>query len=146
MLGRTHFLAGAVVGSFFSWPSLLAAAAGALVPDIDSADSTLGKMIKPISFLIEKTVGHRTFFHSIGAAALAYVLGVNLFQPDCVLAFALGYASHIILDIFNPAGVELFWPFPCKIALPLVETGSLLDNILGVLFLAVLIFQLKGVF
>jgi membrane-bound metal-dependent hydrolase YbcI (DUF457 family) len=66
---------------------------------------------------------HRTFSHSFAAVALvAVVAGVlTLRVPGdrwrLVLASALAYGSHLLLDYFGvdrglPSGLQLFWPVP----------------------------------
>jgi len=44
----------------------------------------------------------------------------RLTTADCglllrwIAAFSLGYISHLILDMFKPRGVQLFWPDPTR--------------------------------
>jgi membrane-bound metal-dependent hydrolase YbcI (DUF457 family) len=64
---------------------------------------------------------HRTFSHSFAAVALvALAAGVSTLKiPEdrwrLVLASALAYGSHLLLDYFGvdnglPSGLQLFWP------------------------------------
>jgi membrane-bound metal-dependent hydrolase YbcI (DUF457 family) len=56
-----------------------------------------------------------------------------------------GLGSHIILDIFS-GGVSAFWPWPGRITLGRVKTGSALDTITGaaclVLFVTILVWRM----
>lgn len=56
---------------------------------------------------------HRTFTHSIFAAVL-FSLSLVLLYPQIVLAFAIGYISHLILDITNKKDVPILYPFVKK--------------------------------
>lgn len=138
MLGTTHLLAGFVAGSAVSWPAAAASSLAALVPDIDTPESKIGKLVPPLSFALNKIFGHRNFFHSVWAVLAVYVL-LKMFWPLMAAPAAVGYASHIVLDMLNPAGVRLFWPLRLNVAFPLVTAGSLLEYLvvyplLGILF------------
>lgn len=139
MNATTHSIFGvaALAGSFliigeepplYAYP---AAVVAALLPDVDNPRSRLGnglsRMKNPVlnlltrplswalraaSFVLFRTVGHRTLTHSL--------LGVTLFcllisplaplSPDLFLALVAGYASHLFADALNIRGVPLFWP------------------------------------
>lgn len=80
-----------------------ALAVGTLLPDIDSASSTLGRrMPVSLSFL-----GHRTWTHTLWALALLLTLSEAV-RP---LAWcALGYATHLALDSLSSRGVCWLYP------------------------------------
>lgn len=80
-----------------------ALAVGTLLPDIDSASSTLGRrMPVSLSFL-----GHRTWTHTLWALALLLFLSAAV-RP---LAWcALGYATHLALDSLSSRGVCWLYP------------------------------------
>ena len=105
------------------WTIMVAAVLGALIPDIDLTRSTISKICYPISQFIEDNFGHRTMTHSLIGWAVATAvfgllveIGVWIFPipPQLITrwiaAFAIGYLSHLILDMFNPRGVNLLWP------------------------------------
>ncbi len=77
--------------------------------------------MKFIASLLE----HRTFTHSLLFTAI--LTPVSPF-------IALGVLSHILMDMFNPQGVEIFFPFGRKIAFPVINrlfvTGSTGEKIL----------------
>ena len=131
MMGRTHALAGVaslwclqVVPSLIQ-PELLAplgvlAALGALLPDLDAAQSQIKhlsvagiKPFAPLSLLLNRTFGHRGLLHSLlswGVATLVLLpLGftVGLAVP---LAISLGYASHLATDACTKSGIPFLYP------------------------------------
>lgn len=121
--------------------------ASALVPDIDTAASTLGSMLPFISTRIERRYGHRTLTHSLLFIAglgvcLLPLLALNRPAYACFLA---GYASHPFIDTMTVNGVKLFYPFStAKCVFPLevnnpgryrIRTGSRMDKALGLIFL-----------
>lgn len=85
---------------------------GALLPDIDTTQSGLGKFVKPVSRFLERRFGHRTITHSLLGmaivAALTFpVLGIS---SHAYIYLLLGYASHLVLDTMNIIGVPLLYP------------------------------------
>lgn len=56
---------------------------------------------------------HRTFSHSF--LGLAFLSGfLALIFPPITPYFAIGFLSHILLDLFNIEPVEIFYPYPSK--------------------------------
>ena len=108
-----------------------AAVAAAWLPDIDNPRSTLGNglnqlknptlnvlsrplswVLRTTSFVLIRTVGHRTMTHSV-FGVLLFSLLVLLFLgrfPNLSLALVAGYASHVFADALNTRGVPLLWP------------------------------------
>jgi inner membrane protein len=139
MNATTHSIFGvaALAGSFlligeepplYTYP---AAVVAALLPDVDNPRSRLGnglsRMKNPVlnlltrplswalkvaSFVLFRTVGHRTLTHSLLGVALFCVLISPLapLSPDLFLALVAGYASHLFADALNMRGVPLLWP------------------------------------
>ncbi|OPX90831.1 MAG: Inner membrane protein YdjM [Pelotomaculum sp. PtaB.Bin104] len=141
MLWRTHFLASAAAGLLLAGhtdaktAALSAGVAGiaALLPDVDSPDSKIGRMIPVIPRLFKTVVGHRGALHSaIGVAAVfilaALFLGWRAHIPKMHYLILAGYLSHLVMDSFNPQGVPWLWPYGKRFGLPLVQTGSLLER------------------
>lgn len=124
MLGITHLAAGLVVAAVTQQgdiAGIAGVAVGSLLPDIDSPNSTIGRLIP----VIPRLIPHRTITHTIWVALLAYILWPPL---------GIGIAIHIILDCFTQEGVPLFWPIQFRIRVPviskLVSTGGLLEWII----------------
>ena len=145
MTGSTHIAAGFVVGCGLcaivqptpelTVTAVLTAAISSLLPDIDTASSKIGCRIAPLAWILRILFGHRHFFHSLfcwvvvsGAAWL--LLG----RPIIALSIFLGSISHLLLDMLNPSGVQLFWPLPKKVVLAHLRCGGLIDRLLTLLF------------
>ncbi len=141
-----------------------AAALGALLPDLDAAQSKIKHLsvsgIKPFflpSQMIFHRFGHRTFLHSLsGLAGLALFTLISLVAliavavasfPEWQPAFAgwrgavaliAGYASHLALDACNPSGIPLHYPDRKRYhLLPQrwrITTGSALEEMVFALF------------
>jgi len=93
-----------------------------LIPDLDTPKSLLGRLF-PHSKWLNGRLGHRTATHSLLALGISYIVGPAAF---------LGAFSHILLDSFTPAGVQLLWPRNTNYVVfggP-VRTGGRLENAL----------------
>lgn len=108
----------------------------ALLPDIDSHASLLGRFLPEISRYIERHYGHRTITHSIAANLVVGVCAYTL-APDW-LPLTLAYASHLLIDMIvgGNAGVPLFWPAPWRFKLMHVAPASRGELVIGALALA----------
>lgn len=127
MTGTTHFLAGSIIGyAVGGLPGAFVGGFSALLPDIDCPDSTVGKLVKPLSWLITRILGHRTVFHSLWIPLALYFLPAPYNLP-----VTLGYLSHLLLDMLTPEGIIPLWPLPFRFSLPLIQTGSLFETIIS---------------
>ena len=112
----------------YAYPVTVAAS---WLPDVDNPRSTLGNglsrlenpvlnllsrpaswALRTTSFVLIRTVGHRTLTHSLLGVAL-FALPVWLLLgsfPNLSLALVAGYASHVFADALNTKGVPLLWP------------------------------------
>jgi inner membrane protein len=142
-----------------------AAVAAAWLPDIDNPRSTLGNglnrlknptlnllsrplswALKTTSFVLIRTVGHRTMTHSL-AGVLLFSLLVLLFLgrfPNLVLALVAGYASHIFADALNTRGVPLLWPMgePFRLLPGGVRSGGAVEVAVALVALAFALYAL----
>lgn len=147
MLYQTHIAGGLIAGILVgSNPiGILIAGTAALLPDIDTPHSVMGRKLWPFSVLIKHTVGHRGCFHSLLFSAAVYLLSV-LIIPEYSLYILAGYLSHLILDALNPQGVPLLWPIKYRFSIPIVNTGSVVEKLLMMpMFLVVAYLTYKGV-
>lgn len=72
---------------------------------------------------------HRSFMHSfLALAALCFVLGM-VWQP-MVPYFAIGFLSHIVIDLFNRRKIRLFYPLKGGIAFGLFRSNGIVNKIL----------------
>src|SRR5262245_6805562 len=93
---------------------------GALLPDIDTPTSLAGRGCRPLAGWLERRVGHRTLTHSFLGLALVALPALSLawIDPHWLLAFVLGYLSHLLVDAANPPGVPLLYPSPVRAVFP----------------------------
>ena len=108
-----------------------AAAIAAWIPDVDNPRSRLGnglsrtksplldRLIRPVSwglrtlsFVLFRTVGHRTLTHSLLGVLIFAAIASPLapLVPGLYAALLTGYASHLFADALNKRGVPLLWP------------------------------------
>jgi len=148
MLAPTHSAFGIfltlVILAFFGvqwglhWTIIVVAIIGSIIPDIDHPRSVIGKIFYPISTRLERAFGHRTITHSLLGWAIASVIfalivlfGVLIFgfvsnfeirildlAYRWIAAFSISYFSHLILDMFNRRGAQMFWPDPGRDVIP----------------------------
>ena len=175
MLAPTHSVFGifltliilAVFGIQWSlhWTILLFAIIGSIMPDIDHPKSVIGKMFYFISAPIERRYGHRTITHSFVGWAISSVIfaflvlvGVFIFGfvlkfevggldlwPRWIAAFSISYFSHLVLDMFNPRGSQMFWPDPGRDVLPKnpkyrPESGSKVEILIFIILFVLMLF------
>lgn len=123
---------------------LLASTFGALLPDIDHKGSKIGRMFPFISYPLSQAFGHRTLTHSLTLFVPLFLIVTSvttIYGYSWIgIAFLLGYFSHIVLDLFTPKGLLLFYPFlKTSFKSPVtIPTGGLYEYI----FRMVLIFCL----
>ncbi|HHW54133.1 MAG: metal-dependent hydrolase [bacterium] len=135
MLASTHIIAGVALASLMegNLAAMAVTAVFAILPDIDTANSFFGRRVPIIPQLLK----HRGVTHSLLMLVIEHGLTNHYFGPDWALYCTLGWASHIILDMCNPAGVQLFWPHSRKVGMPLIRTGSIWEFVLAVLIASV---------
>lgn len=75
---------------------------------------------------------HRTFTHSLVGLAL-FCASTYLVCEPLFPYFAIGYASHLALDITNYQGIRLFWPLDVKVSLGFCTAKGLANTVVMVL-------------
>ncbi|MEM6429106.1 MAG: metal-dependent hydrolase [Deinococcota bacterium] len=100
------------LGSQLDAVSMSALAVGALLPDVDTSTSGIGRWFGPVSGKLERTVGHRTLTHSLLGLVLTAGLSswLLLLTPRAWLWLLVGMLTHILLDAHNIQGVPLLYP------------------------------------
>lgn len=108
MIAPTHIAFASLSALLFGANPVQASvcAVGSLVPDIDSPNSTIGKVF-PFSWWLEARFGHRGFTHSLILWFPLLFVGF-LFPVAGWLVF--GAITHCLLDCASIAGVRLFYP------------------------------------
>lgn len=86
-----------------------------------------------IGFLLLLIIGfntkHRTFTHSFLGMVLFGLVSYLAVRP-IALPFLVGYTSHIVADLFNKKGLQLFFPFKWKLCFNLFKADSRANSIL----------------
>lgn len=82
---------------------------------------------------------HRSVTHScicvIAMSGLLTIIKAK-YGVDIIIPFCLGVIAHIFVDMFNPQGVELLWPYKKNIGFPItIETGGFGEKVLFYVFI-----------
>ena len=84
-------------------------------------------------FIVLAIVGfntkHRSFTHSILGWFLFGIIMFFLCEP-ITRPFAAGYASHIVADLFNKKGEQLFFPLKRRFCFKLCDSGGTTNKVL----------------
>ena len=83
---------------------------------------------------------HRSFMHSI-LVGLVLSGCLYIICAPLVPAFAIGYVSHLLLDLCNRTGMKLFWPIPKRFKLGLCasnKTANAVVDTIGEILLCLL--------
>lgn len=120
-----------VAGQRLQWLALFVLVLGALLPDLDNQASLLGRALPFLSRPLQETLGHRQAWHTPVVAAGLVLLGLPLLALggwQTWIALPLGFVAHLLVDLFNPRGVMLFWPLSrahhTLLSGPLSEAGG----------------------
>lgn len=70
------------------------------------------------------TQPHRGFTHSVLALLIASFSAYLIFK-NLALAFCIGYASHLLIDMVNKKGEQLLYPMPNRWCLNLCKANGL---------------------
>lgn len=142
MLWYTHVTIGVAAGlavipaSVSAKETIIAAsvsAVAAFFPDIDTPHSKLGKRQSIASRAINLFFGHRGVMHSL-VGCLAVLFLFKTISPNSIQYLSryigIGYISHILADMLNPAGIPLLWPIRKRFRIPLIRTGGLAEKMM----------------
>jgi inner membrane protein len=113
-------LLGLLIGLSFNPTIAVLAIIGALLPDLDTPKSAIGRLLRPLAVWLERKYGHRQATHSLLALGLLALVSAPLIELKLFwwLALLSGYLSHLILDATNKSGVPLFFPNPIRAVMP----------------------------
>lgn len=170
MIGKTHAIGGVAValatanfipafqpdtvGLYGTAIFVAAASFGALLPDVDTNGTVSHYPGFNLCHLFFKLFGvkHRGMTHSLPFALVFFILGVVMGKTLGTAGFLIGAGitvgvfSHIILDMLNPKGVQLFFPFPMKCSIGSITTGNLGDFIARIALSVLSVVMLPGLF
>lgn len=79
---------------------------------------------------VGKEQPHRSFMHSLLALAILSV-AVYIIYPIATPYFAVGFASHIAIDLLNFKKVKVLYPLKAGFSLKLCKAGGIVNHMLG---------------
>ena len=79
--------------------------------------------------ILQGIMGHPPRSHSLLALAL-FSVSVFLIEPHIGIAFAIGYASHLIIDLFNKSPIRILYPLKKGICFKLCYADRLGNELL----------------
>lgn len=134
MLGKQHLLFGTVTGiatvitlnqlgvidetGMYEFTGM--AMLGSLLPDIDMTTSTIGRILKPVSFILSKAIGHRTYTHDVFLNIILCVISTLYMKNNYMMYLPLatglwfGIFGHLLLDSFTVNGLPVLYLFNKK--------------------------------
>ncbi|MBS3091349.1 metal-dependent hydrolase [Candidatus Pacearchaeota archaeon] len=101
-----------------------------ILPDIDSAFSTVGK--NRIFRFLQWVTKHRGVIHSFTLCLIISVIFAIIYPP-LAFPFFLGYGIHLFVDSFTVDGIRPFWPWGATVN-GKVRTGGSIEYLIFVIF------------
>jgi inner membrane protein len=124
-----------------------------LLPDVDISKSPAGRVLFPISRLLEKRFPHRSCTHSIVASLVVGVVVYGLAYSSVISwqlahAIEIGYTFGYLVDAITKSGIQLFFPANLRCVVPgnrklRLSTGSNWEYAVLVLVVAMLLLVLS---
>jgi inner membrane protein len=157
MMTLTHlaisgFMTSLVLGTADPLVVSVGAIAG-LLPDVDISKSPAGRILFPISNLLEKRFPHRSCTHSILASlaigSVVYGLAYGaVISWRLAHAIEIGYTFGYLVDATTKSGIQLFFPATLRCVVPgnknlRLSTGSNWEYAILVLVVAALLLVLN---
>jgi inner membrane protein len=141
MTAPTHIIFAVAIGQFagINPLGLKLLGLGAILPDIDHPQSTLGRILFFLSIPLKKRYGHRKTVHGFFLWGLVAGLGF-LWKP--ALYLGMGALLHTFLDAWNVSGVQALEPFSEKVCVIFdrkwrIVTGSKAELVIFLVFSSV---------
>lgn len=100
------------------------------------SNSSFGRIVIGLLFLLSicafgKEQPHRSFMHSF-LAGILLCLAVGMIWEKAVPYFAVGFLSHLAIDLFNKKKVRLFYPMKAGISLGVFRSDGWMNSLLFV--------------
>lgn len=112
---------------FLLWMSIciVSLGFGALLPDVDSKSSILGRYVP----WIQDAIGHRTLTHTVWVL-IPLFFAAYWFGHVVLWMIAIGYWLHIVQDSFSVQGINWFWPLGKGFHIKLYRVGGIVEDII----------------
>lgn len=72
---------------------------------------------------------HRTFMHSIAALVIT-TLSISFFCMPIAQAYGIGFISHLLLDITNKRGLQLFFPLKYRLCMKVSDSDGKANDVI----------------
>jgi len=116
------------------------AMAASVMPDIDHANSFIGKKLEFLSIPIRFFFRHRGAFHNM-FFVIVVCFPAYLYSKEAAAAILAGYGSHLLLDSLTRNGIQPLYPLKIKLK-GFFRTNSFLEHLLFLIITAAVIYQL----
>jgi inner membrane protein len=103
------------------------------IPDIDSKHSKIGR--RKVARVLQFFTKHRGIFHSFSFLVLVLIF-LEVYLPNILFPFFVGYCSHLFADCFTPRGVRVFYPLKFKVYWK-IRTGGRFEFVVFIFFVLV---------
>lgn len=90
----------------------------------------VGFIILLIICAFGKEQSHRSFMHSLLVLA-AFGWCMKILLQSTYMYFCIAFLSHIVLDLCNRKGIQLFYPYKKRFCLRLCSSGGKIDSWIG---------------
>jgi membrane-bound metal-dependent hydrolase YbcI (DUF457 family) len=97
----------------------------ALLPDIDSSSSFIGKHVPVIGWLFR----HRGVWHSVPALFILTAMTYILSDLTIAVVFSFGYLTHLCADALTHEGLQPLYPLSFRVK-GFIRTNSLVEHLL----------------
>lgn len=122
------------------------AAIASQLPDVDTSRSVVGRVLFPLSHLLEKRYPHRSITHSFVATGAIALLAIPIafWGQKYWYALVLGYFCGWFGDVFTKSGVTAFYPSKARLVIPgnprlRLSTGSGAEYFILIILVAIAI-------
>lgn len=88
--------------------------------------------------------GHRGFTHSITALAIVTAFSSLMFREIITIAIVSGYATHIIIDLLNRKGEQLFYPLKKRFCFNLCKSDGMVSKSLFLIGAIISLLEIIG--
>ncbi len=142
----THMLSGIVAGYAVSggdWRGAVIGGVAGVIPDLDEHKSKFGKVFFPISYVINKSFGHRTLTHSLLFAVTIGIFLMPFFELYIWLSVTSGILAHIAGDMLTG---KVKFLYPCKRSIGISVsplTFKFIDKVTAVILLIIIMMKVS---
>lgn len=111
-----------------------------IISDSNYARIAIGTILFIAICAFGKNQPHRSFMHSILALVIMSA-AIGMIWEDLVIYFAIGFASHLITDMFNFKKVRLLYPLKGGVAFKLFHAHGLANSLFFIIGSALTVIQ-----